>query len=150
MRGARIPMWKIPVALVALLLASCAHSPARQEPPSPAARIARVWHGRTPNAKAEEYTRYISSALPKFRTLPGNLGYQLLRETVGEETHFTVISYWEAREAIHAYAGEDIRKVHALPRDAEFLIDPEQTVMNYDVVVQDFGPQPSSAAEGQK
>jgi hypothetical protein len=25
------------------------------------------------------------------------------------------------------------------PRDAEFLIDPEQTVMNYDLVVNDMG-----------
>lgn len=141
MQGTHPPTWKLPLMLVALLLlASCAHTPARQDVPPPGARIARVWHGRTPNAKAEEYTRYISEALPKFRTLPGNLGYQLLRETVGEETHFTVISYWESREAIRAYAGEDIRQVHALPRDAEFLIEPEQTVMNYDMLTHDFAP----------
>jgi heme-degrading monooxygenase HmoA len=139
----------MPLTLVALL-GACAHAPARQEVPPSAAHIARVWHGRTPNAKAEEYTRYISAALPKFRALPGNRGYQLLRETVGEETHFTVISYWESLENIHAYAGEDIRKVHHLPRDSELLIDPEQTVMNYDVLIQDFGPGPAGGEGGSK
>ncbi|WP_437311022.1 antibiotic biosynthesis monooxygenase family protein [Sorangium sp. So ce388] len=104
-------------------------------PSSCAARIARVWHGRTRNDKAEEYTAYISSALPKFRTIPGNLGYQLMRETVGAETHFMVISYWRSRDDIRAYAGDDIRKTRHLPRDAELLIDPEQAVMNYDLAV---------------
>lgn len=128
--------------LILLLLASCAHPPSRQEAPGAGARIARVWHGRTTNAKAEEYTRYISAALPKFRALPGNLGYQLMREQVGDETHFMVISYWDSRESIHGYAGQDIRQVHPLPRDAELLIEPEQTVMNYDLMTVDFGPSP--------
>ncbi|XYI02695.1 antibiotic biosynthesis monooxygenase family protein [Sorangium sp. So ce1128] len=104
-------------------------------PSSCAARIARVWHGRTRNDTAEAYTAYISSALPKFRTIPGNLGYQLMRETVGAETHFMVISYWRSRDDIRAYAGDDIRRTRHLPRDAELLIDPEQTVMNYDLAV---------------
>ncbi|WP_437840305.1 antibiotic biosynthesis monooxygenase family protein [Sorangium sp. So ce1153] len=104
-------------------------------PSSCAARIARVWHGRTRNDKADEYTAYISSALPKFRAIPGNLGYQLMRETVGAETHFMVISYWRSRDDIRAYAGDDIRKTRHLPRDAELLIDPEQAVMNYDLAV---------------
>ncbi|WP_437626870.1 antibiotic biosynthesis monooxygenase family protein [Sorangium sp. So ce1151] len=104
-------------------------------PSSCAARIARVWHGRTTNEKAETYAAYISSALPKFRTIPGNLGYQLMRETVGAETHFMVISYWRSRDDIRAYAGDDIRKTRHLPRDAELLIDPEQIVMNYDLAV---------------
>ncbi|WP_437313081.1 antibiotic biosynthesis monooxygenase family protein [Sorangium sp. So ce385] len=107
-------------------------------PASCAARVARVWHGRTPSDKAEAYTAYISSALPKFRAIPGNLGYQLMREAVGPETHFMVISYWRSRDDIRAYAGDDIRKTRHLPRDAEFLIDPEQTVMNYDLAVIDL------------
>jgi quinol monooxygenase YgiN len=99
------------------------------------AKIGRLWHGRVPNARADEYDRYIAEAITKFRTIPGNLGYQLMRETVGEETHFSVISYWTARDAIHGYAGEDIGKVRPLPRDPEFLIDAEPFVRNYDLRV---------------
>ncbi|HEX9288447.1 MAG TPA: antibiotic biosynthesis monooxygenase family protein [Anaeromyxobacteraceae bacterium] len=111
--------------------------------PKPA--IARVWHGRTPNAKADAYSKYLGDAITKFRKIPGNLGYQMMREMVGSETHFMVVSYWTSRDAIKAYAGEDIRKTRALPRDPEFLVDPEPTVMNYDVVVQDVGAPPEKS-----
>ena len=102
--------------------------------------VARVWHGRTPNAKADAYATYLAESIRKFGTIPGNLGYQMMREQVGGETHFMVVSYWTSRDAIHAYAGADIRKTRALPRDAEFLIAPEATVMNYDLLVNDVGP----------
>ena len=46
-----------------------------------------------------------------------------------------VVSYWPNRDAIHAYAGEDIEKVHDLPRDKEFLVDPDRTVRNFDSVL---------------
>lgn len=104
-------------------------------PPTPA--IARVWHGRVPLARADEYATYLAGAITKFRTLPGNLGYEMLRDDMGPETHFMVVSYWTSREAIRAYAGEDIQRTRQLPRDPEFLIDPEPTVHNYQVVVQD-------------
>ncbi len=99
------------------------------------AKIARVWHGRVKTARADEYARYIEEAIKKFRTLPGNRGYQLMREPAGAETHFSVISYWDSRDAIHGYAGADISKVRPLPRDPEFLIDAERYVRNYDLVV---------------
>jgi heme-degrading monooxygenase HmoA len=142
------PSLLLPLAAVAAIAgctgsaAAPAASPASPAAAAPAgaslctAAIARVWHGRTPVARTDEYSAYISAAITKFRDIPGNRGYQLLRETVGDETHFTVISYWTSRDAIRAYAGEDIRKTRHLPRDAELLIDPEQTVKNYDLVVQ--------------
>jgi heme-degrading monooxygenase HmoA len=142
MPSTSLSKWWVAPALLALMWMSCAHEKGRAAVPEAGEHIARVWHGRTSNAKAEEYARYLGEAIRKFRTLPGNRGYQMMRETVGEETHFLVISYWENRDSIHAYAGEDIRQVHALPRDAEFLLEPERTVMNYDLVTTDFGPSP--------
>ncbi|WP_394841768.1 antibiotic biosynthesis monooxygenase [Pendulispora brunnea] len=103
------------------------------------AKIARQWRGKTTNAKADEYAAYLSDAIKKFRTIKGNLGYQMMRETVGAETHFSVISYWESREAIKAYAGEDISRTRVAPRDPEFIIDPEMTVKNYDLAGADIG-----------
>jgi heme-degrading monooxygenase HmoA len=128
--------------LVGLVTACASRTPAPQAPQAPrlcGARIARVWHGRTPNAKADAYAAYITPAITKFATIPGNLGYQLLRETVGDETHFTVISYWASRDAIHGYAGADISATRALPDDHTYLIDPEPKVKNYDLVVQALG-----------
>jgi heme-degrading monooxygenase HmoA len=124
----------------AVAMAGCAGHPAAPSTPSLCrATIARVWHGRTPNVKAEEYAAYLAAAITKFPTIPGNLGYQMMRETVGDETHFSVISYWVSRDAIHGYAGADIAATRALPRDAEYLIDPEPQVKNYDLSTDGLG-----------
>lgn len=117
-------------------LAPAPAAPAR--PPICGARIARLWHGRVPNEKADAYADYLADAITKFRAINGNLGYQMMRETIGAETHFVVISYWASRDAIKAYAGEDIRKTRPAPRDPEFLIEPELTVMNYDLAAADL------------
>ena len=63
----------------------------------------------------------------KFRAIPGNLGYQMMREDTGAEAHFMVVSYWSSRDAIHAYAGADISRTRHLPRDADFQKIPEKT-----------------------
>ncbi len=106
--------------------------------------IARVWHGKTPREKADAYEAYLSSAIQKFPTIHGNLGYQLLRIDRGPDgdkyTEFQVVSYWESLDAIHAYAGADIRRTHDLPRDKEFLVDMEPFVRNYEVRVNAIRP----------
>lgn len=113
---------------------------------SPPARpvIARAWHGKTPREKADEYEKYLSGAITKFPSIPGNLGYQLMRIDGGPDgaqyTEFQVISYWESTDAIHAYAGADIRRTHDLPRDREFLVDMEPSVRNYELHVNALRP----------
>lgn len=99
--------------------------------------VARMWRGRVPNKRADEYQKYLeASGLTKLRAIKGNLGADMFRHALGDgTTEFTVVSYWPNREAIHAYAGKDIEKVHDLPRDKEFLIDPDRTVKNFDSVL---------------
>jgi heme-degrading monooxygenase HmoA len=106
--------------------------------------IARVWHGKTPRAKADEYEKYLSGAITKFPSIKGNLGYQLMRIDGGpdgkEYTEFQVVSFWESRDAIHAYAGADIQRTHDLPRDKEFLVGMEPNVRNYELRVNAIRP----------
>ena len=99
-----------------------------------------MWHGRTARGRADAYAAYLAESIRKFRAIPGNLGYAMYREDGPSESHFMVVSYWASREAIHAYAGQDISRTRALPRDAEFLIDPEPTVHNYDIAAADPAP----------
>jgi heme-degrading monooxygenase HmoA len=100
------------------------------------AGVARLWRGRVPNAKADEYQKYLEDGVRKLRATKGNLGAEIFRHALGDgTTEFAVVSYWPNREAIHAYAGADIEKVHDLPRDKEFLIDPDRTVKNFDSVL---------------
>ena len=100
------------------------------------AAVARMWRGRVPTARANEYEHYLDTeGVQKLRAIKDNLGAQMFRRDLGDNsTEFVVISYWPSRDAIRAYAGADIEKVHDLPRDKEFLIDPEKTVRHYDII----------------
>jgi heme-degrading monooxygenase HmoA len=103
---------------------------------APAGSVARMWHGRVPAAKAEEYTIYINEAgLKQIRTIEGNLGLQMFRRAENDVAEFYVISYWKSRDAIRKFAGNDIEKASFLPRDREYLINPELQVKHFDVVV---------------
>jgi len=89
--------------------------------------IARIWRGRTPAAKADEYEKY--SYEHGIRPLEQKaLGVQMLREDRGDETEFVTISYWESIEAMSRFAGKDPLRIHHLERDAEFLIELPQSV----------------------
>jgi heme-degrading monooxygenase HmoA len=97
--------------------------------------VARIWHGRTLTSNADKYYDYLLEAgIKKIESIPGNLGAQLLRRNDGNTTEFTVISYWESRDAIRKFAGNNIEKVHPLPKDNEYLIKPETTVKHFDVM----------------
>ncbi len=100
--------------------------------------VARIWHGTTLTSKADEYYTYLVEAgIKKIKSIPGNLGAQVLRQINKNNTEFTVISYWESRDAIRNFAGNDIEKVRPLPRDNEYLIKPETKVKHFDVLLDD-------------
>ena len=95
-------------------------------------KIARIWRGRTTAAKAVEYAAYLYEH--GIRPLEEKaLGVQLLREDRAGETEFVTISYWEGVEAMSRFAGQDPRRIHHLPRDAEFLIELPDSVQALDI-----------------
>ncbi len=119
-------------ALLAVLSSSqCTKSAAK-----PAARIARVWRGEVPLAKADEYDVYLrQEGVSALRRSRGNLGVQMFRRSVGDREEFTVISYWPDEDAIRAWAGEDILRARSMQRDPEFLINPDPHVRHFRIVV---------------
>lgn len=97
--------------------------------------IARLWHGAVPAAKAEAYTAYLrETGVRDCRATPGNRGVQVLRRTVGDETHFLFISLWESFAAIERFAGSEPERARYYPEDGEYLIELEPTVTHYEVV----------------
>jgi len=105
-----------------------ATAPALTEQPM----VARVWHGRTPADKTDEYRQYLFEAgVKKIATLPGNRGVQMMVSNTADQGEFMVISYWNSIDAIKGYAGSDYTKVHDLPRDKDFLIDKESLVRHF-------------------
>ena len=125
-------MRRLLVLIVPLFLACATHTAVQP------GVVARMWHGRVPDARAEEYYAYLKSAgIVRLEQIPGNLGADVLTSSRDGVTEFIVISYWRSLDDIKAYAGADIEKAHNLPRDAEFLIEPETNVRHFTVRLSD-------------
>lgn len=107
-------------------------------PGPPRAIVAREWKGRVTPARADEYHQYLLGGVAKIRSIPGNLGVEVLRRDEAGAVQYTVISYWVSREAIKAYAGQDIEKPHHLPKDREMLLELPTRVLHYDVTYTDL------------
>jgi heme-degrading monooxygenase HmoA len=89
--------------------------------------IARIWRGRTRPERADEYEAYNYEVGIK-PLIEKAMGVQTFREDREGETEFMTISYWESREAMSSFAGDDPTQIHHLERDAEFLIELPESV----------------------
>jgi len=84
--------------------------------------IVRIWRGRTPRDRADEYEAYNYEV--GIRPLVAMaLGVQTFRADRENETEFMTISYWESVEAMSKFTGGDPTRIHHLERDEEFLIE---------------------------
>lgn len=96
--------------------------------------IARIWHGRVPVSKSDEYLKRIRSlAIPDYRSVPGNRGAFVMRRVEGAVAHFITLSFWEARDAIAKFAGENIDVAKYYDFDQDFLLEFEPCVTHYEI-----------------
>lgn len=102
--------------------------------------IARIWHGATPAAKADEYGDYLKrTGVPDSRATAGNRGVLVSRKIEGEVAHFLFVSFWESEAAIKRFAGEDVERARYYPEDEHYLLELEPTVAHYEVLVYEGG-----------
>jgi len=112
-------------------------TPAELSKPESKTIVARVWQGKVPKEKADEYEKYLNeTSVKKLRDVKNNLGVQTFRRELTDATEFVVISYWPDREAIKAHVGDEIEKAPHLLNGMNYLIDPEPTVRHYDVTAE--------------
>ncbi len=96
--------------------------------------VARIWHGRVPANKSEEYLRRMRTvAIPNYRAVPGNRGAFVLHRIDGNIAHFLTLTFWESRDAIAGLVGEDIEQAKYYDFDANFLLEFEPFVAHYDL-----------------
>jgi heme-degrading monooxygenase HmoA len=95
--------------------------------------IMRTWRGVVRRTDADKYADYIrDTGFAEYGETPGNRGAWLLRRDDGEETEFITLSLWESREAIVAFAGDDIEAAVLYDEDAKYLLG-ESTITHHDV-----------------
>jgi heme-degrading monooxygenase HmoA len=100
------------------------------------ARVARIWHGRVPTARADAYLDLMHElALPDYRSIPGNLAaLALRRDDADGTTHVLMLTLWESFDEVRAFAGPAPETAKYYDFDADFLLEMEPTVSHYDVV----------------
>lgn len=98
--------------------------------------IARTWHGAVPIEKADSYHAYLlQTGVPDYQKTPGNRGVYVFRRTDGNTAHFLLLTLWDDIDAIRAFAGNDVERARYYPEDEEYLLELEQTVTHYEVMV---------------
>ena len=103
--------------------------------------IARIWRGAVKRDDAEEYAQYIrDTGFAEYARTDGNRGAWMLRRDDGGETEFLTLSMWESRDAVKAFAGDDIEASVLYPEDERFLIGGDSSIVHYEVV--DEAPRP--------
>ena len=95
---------------------------------------ARIWRGVVRTGDADEYARYIrGTGFSEYGRTEGNRGAWMLRRDEDGETEFLTLSMWESRDAIKAFAGEDIEAAVLYPEDEKYLVG-ESTIAHYEVI----------------
>ena len=95
--------------------------------------IARMWHGRVPVSKSDQYLKLMRTvAIPDYKSTPGNRGAFALREIQRDVAHFVMLTFWESREAITQFAGNNMEAAKYYDSDPDFLLEMEPSVKHYE------------------
>lgn len=98
--------------------------------------ILRMWRGWVRTEDRDEYAAYIAeTGLSEYRSTPGNKGAEMVTRDLGDgRTEVVTLSWWENRDVIVAFAGDDIEVAVYYPEDDRYLVDKEDFVLHYEVV----------------
>ncbi len=97
--------------------------------------IARIWRGVTRESDKDVYFEYLQqTGLKEYASISGNQGVWVLRRVSGGKAEFTLISLWESRDAIKAFAGADYEKAVYYPQDKRFLLELQPHVKHCEVL----------------
>jgi heme-degrading monooxygenase HmoA len=97
--------------------------------------IMREWRGRLPHHKVEDYLDYLKvTGLPEYAATPGHRGSWVLLDREGESAEYTLLTLWESRDAIRAFAGDDIARAKYYPEDHRFFTEMPEKVRHYELL----------------
>jgi len=97
--------------------------------------IARIWRGAVRSSDGDRYVRYIEeTGIAEYKACPGNRGAWLLSRDLGDgRTEILTLSFWESRDSIREFAGEDIERAVFYPDDDRYLLERDLTVSHYEI-----------------
>jgi heme-degrading monooxygenase HmoA len=95
--------------------------------------ITRMWRGWTRADHADRYEQhYRSEVVASLRQVPGFRGARLLQRTVGEETEFVSLTFFDDLDAIRSFAGADYEAAVVAGDAGKVLIRFDERVCHYE------------------
>lgn len=99
--------------------------------------IARLWHGKTRLADADEYAEFMRvRAAPDYESVEGLERLYFLRRDEGDVTHFLSVTLWDSMDSVKQFAGDEPEKAKYYPEDDDFLLEKEETSALYEVFLE--------------
>ena len=96
--------------------------------------IARLWRGDTRSEDADAYEQVLrDTGVRDYRATPGNRGVWVMRREQGARTEFLILTLWDNRESIGAFAGNPIDLARYYDQDRDYLLDFRRTVEHFEV-----------------
>jgi len=96
--------------------------------------IVRTWHGCVPLKHAEGFAKHLeNTGVEHSRSVEGNKGAFVRRETQGGWEHFFLSTYWQDLGAVKAFAGENYHVAVTYHDDEEFELLSDPYVFQHEV-----------------
>ena len=97
--------------------------------------ISRHWRGRTKPGQDQAYIDHLKTdTFPTLGTIPGFVSVSILKRDGPDDSEFEIVTVWQSRRAIEAFAGQDIEAA-VVPEVAQaMLVEFDQRVRHYEIV----------------
>jgi len=97
--------------------------------------IARSWRGWIRTEDTASYISYVTeTGINEYRATPGNRGAWILTRDLGDgRTEMVTLSFWDSKDVVRGFAGDDIDQAKFYPEDDRYLVDRETTVLHYEI-----------------
>ena len=98
------------------------------------ASVVRMWTGWIRSSDRHTYAAYLEeTGLGEYRETPGNLGAFVMWRPEGDRTEVTTVSFWDNRESIKAFAGDDISVAVFYSEDDKYLLERDTFTRHYEL-----------------
>ncbi|HEY3869882.1 MAG TPA: antibiotic biosynthesis monooxygenase [Actinocrinis sp.] len=96
--------------------------------------ISRIWRAEATPEGAERYSKHFEdTVVPELRGMAGFVKADLLTRQHYDEVSIEVHTFWESLDAVHGFAGEDVKDAVVEPEAQAALIGYDDTVTHFDV-----------------
>ncbi|HEY4466445.1 MAG TPA: hypothetical protein VGN53_01400 [Klebsiella sp.] len=96
--------------------------------------IVRTWHGCVPVEPGDAFAVHLqATGMQHSRSIAGNAGAFVRRETQGEWEHFFLATYWNDLDAVIAFAGEKYHVAVTYADDEQFRLLSDPCVFQFEV-----------------